>query len=222
LKITDFDLWSNTLSLTPAYTWPNSRLWVPFTYNYTDVGSSKYFTSFNLNPTYLYLYNPKFGVEVGARMGRNYYWFPVFLPEDDRSGRYVGGTLAYYYFLKEQTGYIQARFSYTHDFTSGENWENNSYSMSLSSLYPITPGLRVRGFVDLTLQQYVYDFFNGNPVETNAPRKDKILIAGLEITKDIYKGLEFNAHYYFIRDDSNVSIYDYSRHIVGCQLGYRY
>ena len=160
--------------------------------------------------------------ERGARMGRNYYWFPVFLPEDDRSGRYVGGTLAYYYFLKEQTGYIQARFSYTHDFTSGENWENNSYSISLSSLYPITPGLRVRGFVDVTLQQYVYDFFNGNPVETNAPRKDKILIAGLEITKDIYKGLEFNAHYYFIRDDSNVSIYDYSRHIVGCQLGYRY
>ena len=221
-KISEFDLWSNTFALIPAYTWANSRLWVPFTYNYTDVGSSKYFTSFNLNPTYLHLYNPNWGVEVGMRMGRNYYWFPVFLAEDDRSGRYIGGTLAYYYFLKNQTGYVQARFSYTHDFTFGNNWENNSYSLSLSTLYPINPGLRVRGFVDLTLQDYVFEFFNGNPFEQNPPRRDKILIAGVEATKDIWKGLEFNLHYYFIRDNSNVSIYNYSRHLVGCQLGYRY
>lgn len=222
LKITEFDLWSNTFSLIPAYTWPNSRFWMPFTYNYTDVGSSKYFTSFNLYPTYLHLYNNNVGIEVGMRMGRNYYWFPVFLGEDDRSGRYIGGTLAYYYFIKNQTGYFQARFSYTHDFTAGSNWENNSYTAGLSALYPINSGLKVRGFVDFSLQQYVFDFFNGNPLETNPPRRDRILIAGVEITKDIYKGLEFNAHYYFIRDNSNVSIYDYSRHIVGCQVGYRY
>ena len=161
-------------------------------------------------------------MEVVLSLGRNYYWFPVFLSQDDRSGRYVGGSLAYYYFIKNQTGYFQARFSYTHDFTAGSNWENNSYSLGLSSLYPINSGLRVRGFVDLTLQDYVHDFFNGNPFDMNPPRRDRILITGLEITKDIYKGLEFNAHYYFIRDNSNVSIYNYSRHIVGCQFAYRY
>jgi tetratricopeptide (TPR) repeat protein len=221
-KISELDLWSNTLGLVPAYTWPNSRFWMPFTYNYTDVGSSKYFTSFNLSPTYLHLYNDNVGVEVGLNMGRNYYWFPIFLQEDDRSGRYIGGSLAYYYFIKNQTGYFQARFSYTHDFTAGSNWENNSYSVGLSSLYPINPGLRFRGFVDLTLQQYLNKFFNGNPLEVNPPRRDKILVAGVEATKDIYKGLEFNVHYYYIRDNSSIPIYNYSRHIVGCQLGYRY
>ncbi len=221
-KISEFDLWSNTFSLIPAYTWPNGRFWMPFSYNYTDVGSSKYFTSFNLTPTYLHLYNPNVGVEVGLSLGRNYYWFPVFLSQDDRSGRYVGGSLAYYYFIKNQTGYFQARFSYSHDFTAGSNWENNSYSLGLSTLYPINTGLRVRGFVDLTLQDYINQFFNGNPFDIQSPRRDRILITGLEITKDIYKGLEFNAHYYFIRDNSNVNIYNYSRHIVGCQFAYRY
>jgi len=28
--------------------------------------------------------------------------------------------------------------------------------------------------------------------------------------------------YYYARDDSNIPLYNYVRHLVGCQLGYRY
>ena len=221
-KIGSYDLWSNTVGLTPAYTWPNSRLWVPFVFNYSDVGSSKYFTSYNLNPTYLYLITSKVGVEAGLRLARNYYWFPVFLPQDDRSGRAIAGSLALYYFLKNQEGYLQARFSYSHDFTSGSNWENNNYLLSLSALYPVTKGLRLRAFADLNFQPYLYNWYNGNPAESNPKRHDTIFIGGVEATQRIYKGLEFNVHYYYIRDKSNISLYNYSRHLVGCQVGYRY
>ena len=36
------------------------------------------------------------------------------------------------------------------------------------------------------------------------------------------KGFDFNVHYFFTRDNSNTNIYNYSRNIVRCQLGYRY
>jgi hypothetical protein len=42
------------------------------------------------------------------------------------------------------------------------------------------------------------------------------------VTYNIWKGLDFNAHYFFTRANSNTAIYNYSRHIVGIQLGYRY
>lgn len=219
-RLTKFDLLSHTWGLVPSYQTENSKLWLPFNYAYSDVENDKYYTAFTVNPTYLYLLTPKVGLEVGTRLARRYYWFPLSIPQDDRSGRMLGGSMGLYYFLKNQEGYLQARASYEHDFTSGSNWSSNSYRLFLMALYPVTPKFKVSTFVDLILQPYNHYFYDG--VTYGPKRHDKILIYGAQATYDIYKGLEFNVHYYYVRDDSNTAIYDYDRHIVGCQLGYRY
>lgn len=221
-RLTRFDLWSNTVGLMPTYTWTNSRFWLPFAYNYTDVGADKYYTSFTVGPSYLYLFTPKWGMEGSLRLARRYYWFPVNLPQDDRSGRNIAASLAGYYFFKNQKGFLQLRFTYEHDFTAGDNWDSNTYCLTLAALYPITDRFRVRGFLDLAFQPYVHRFFNGNPRAVNPARDDRILTLGVEATYTVWKGLEVNAHYYFVRDDSNIALYDYRRHILGGQLGWRY
>jgi Flp pilus assembly protein TadD len=221
-RLTKFDMWSNTLGLTPMYTWTNSRLWLPFTFNYTDVEADKYYTAYTLTPSYLHLIGQNWGVEGNLRLARQYYWFPTLIPEDDRSGRNIAASLAGYYFFKNQQGFIQLRFTYEHFFTSGSNWENNTYRLGLSALYPVTDKFKVRGFVDLAFQPYTNNFFNGNPAVTNPKRDDTIFMLGVEGAYNIWKGLEISAHYYYIRDDSNVALYDYTRHIMGGQLGYRY
>ena len=48
------------------------------------------------------------------------------------------------------------------------------------------------------------------------------MIFGMQGTYEFLKGLEFGIHWYYIRDDSNIALYDYSRYIVGCQFAYRY
>jgi len=221
-RLPHYDLLSHVVGLTPSYSWANSRLWLPFAFNYTDVGSDKYYTAFTLNPGYLYLLTPKIGVELGMQVARKYYWLPVFLPEDDRSGRSLGGSLAFYYFLKKQEGYFMARFRYDKDFASGTNWESSFYSLMLAVLYPVTEGFKVRSFVELAVQPFDHAWTRGAWWETWPHRHDKLLIFGMEITQRIYKGLELNLHYYYARDNSNLALYDYRRHIMGCQLGYRY
>lgn len=221
-RVTGFDLMSHSVGLTPSYTFKNSRLWVPFFFNYTDVQSDKYYTGFDLNPTYLHLVTPKVGVETAVHLVRKYYWTPISIPQDDRSGRTVGGSLGLFYFLKQQQGYLMARFHLEHDYASGANWSNTSYRLLLASLYPVTDKLKFIAFLDLMLQPYDNAFYSGDPTVINPNRFDKVLTTGAQVTYEFYKGIEGNVHYYFVRDQSNIPLYNYSRHLVGVQLAYRY
>ena len=218
--LSSFNVMSQYVGAIPTYSYKAGRVWMPVSYNYVDVASAKYFTGFLATPTWLHLFNEHFGVETTARYARRYYWTPLSLPQDDRSGKDLGGSLGAYYFFKNQKGFLQARLSYDHDATIGSNWTSDSYRLLLSVLYPITEKLKANAFLDLSLQPYEHQFFTGQGFEDK--RFDKILITGLQLTYQLPKGFDFNVHYFFTRDNSNINIYNYSRNIVGCQLGYRY
>jgi tetratricopeptide (TPR) repeat protein len=221
-RLTKFDTVSNTAGLSPIYTWEKGRLYLPFNFNYTDVENDKYYTAYYFTPTYLHMLTPKVALEFGGRVARQYYWIPLAFPQDDRSGRVLGSSLGLYYFFKNQEGYLLARGSYEHNFASGDNWSSNSYRLYLAGLYPVTSRLKASLFLDFLLQPYVNDFMASPQLFRGSPRNDQILIVGAQATYTIYKGLEANIHYYFVRDASNVALYDYDRHILGAQLGYRY
>ncbi|MCX5889478.1 MAG: tetratricopeptide repeat protein [Deltaproteobacteria bacterium] len=215
-----FDIMSHYVGAIPTYTYKSGRVWLPASYNYVDVASDKYFTGFLANPTWLHLFTENVGVETTARFARRYYWTPLSFAQDDRSGKDVGGSLGAYYFIQNQKGYLQARLSFDHDATTGSNWDSDSYRLLLAALYPITDKLKANAFVDLSVQPYEHLFFNGAGLENK--RFDKILVTGLQFTYQLPKGFDFNVHYFFTRDNSNTALYTYSRHIVGCQIGYRY
>jgi len=227
-RLTNFDAQSHAASLAPAYSAGNSRVWLPLSFTYMDVQSDKYFVGYRAAPTYLYLLTPALALEAGGKVEKKYYW-PVgglpgtfTLPQDDRTALSPGGSVGLYYFFQQQQGCLQARASYEHDFAKGSNWDSSGYRLFLSALYPVAPRLKVNVFLDLLLQPFDNRFFDGNPFHQNPKREDKVLISGVQATYNIYRGLDFNVHYYFARDDSNIPLYNYVRHIVGCQLGYRY
>jgi tetratricopeptide (TPR) repeat protein len=229
-RISSFDMMSHFAGVVPTYSYKSGRIWLPLNYNYVDVQSDKYFTGFLANPTWLHLLNEHFGVEGTARFNRQYYWTPISLPQDDRNGKDLGGSVGCYYFFKKQTGFLQARFSYDHNFTVGTNWDSSSYRLLLAALYPVTEKLKINAFVDLNLQPFDNFFINGETVDNIAgnplirfpQRYDKTIITGLQITYNLWKTLDCNVHYFYSRDDSNTSLYNYTRHIVGAQLAYRY
>lgn len=228
--LTAFDVMSHYVGLIPTYGFPTGRLWVPLSFNYADVQSDKYYTGYMVAPTYLYMFGEHWGVQTGGQFNRKYYWTPVFFPQDDRSAKNLGANLGLFYFFNKQKGFLQARVSYEHDFTSGSNWDSSTYRLLLACLYPATDKLRFNVFLDMFLQPYNNTFFNGvtfgnfigAPLVPNPWRNDQVLIFGAQIIYEIFKGLDFNVHYYGIRDKSNISIYNYERHIFGLQLGYRY
>ncbi len=225
-----YDIMSHFLGLTPTYSFKNGRFWLPFSYTYMDLQSDKYFTGFLLTPTYLHLFTEHVGLEVGGRYNRQYYWTPVYFPQDDRSGRVWGGSAGIYYFFKKQTGYLQARFAYQNNTTNGSNWDSASYDLLLSALWPITEKLKCNLFVDLTSQPFAHTFYDGAtvgnvlgaPLVDQPKRYDEILMVGGAATYAFTKRVELNIHLYYIRDKSNIYLYNYHRYIVGGQLAYHY
>jgi tetratricopeptide (TPR) repeat protein len=225
-----FDIMSHLLGVTPTYGFTNGRFWFPFSWTYMDLQSSKYYTGFLLTPTYLHLFTEHVGVEVGAKYNRQYYTFPVFFNQDDRSGKAYGGSLGLYYFFKKQKGFLQARASLEHNNTTGNNWDSTTYRLLLAALWPITDKWKYNIFVDLMNQPFDNVFYNGvtvgnivgAPLVPQPRRHDEILILGMQTTYELLKGLDFGVHWYYIRDNSNINLYNYSRHIVGCQFAYRY
>jgi hypothetical protein len=225
-----YDIMNHFVGLTPTYSFKNGRFWLPLSYTYMDLQSDKYYTGFLVTPTYLHLFTEHVGLELGARYNRQYYWTPVFLNADDRSGKAMGGNAGLYYFFMQQKGFVQARLSYLHNNTTGNNWDSNSYNLLLSALWPITEKFKYNIFLDLTTQPYDNTFFNGAtvgniigaPLIPQPKRFDQILILGMQGTYELVKGLEVGIHWYYIRDNSNVSLYSYHRYIAGGLLSYKY
>jgi len=228
--VSGFDIMNHVVGITPTYSFKNGRFWLPMNYTYMDLQSNKYYTGVVVNPTYLHLVTERLGLEVGARFNRQYYWTPVFFPEDDRSGKAWGGNLGMYYFFNKQKGFFQARIGYLHNNTIGSNWDSSSYNLLLSLLWPITEKFKYNVFLDLTNQPYEHTFFNdatvgniiGAPLIPQPKRYDKIAMLGMQASYEFFKGLEGSIHWYFVRDNSNINLYTYSRHIAGGQLAYRY
>jgi len=228
--VSGFDVMSHFMGLTPTYSFKSGRLWFPVSYTFMDLQSDKYYTAFLVNPTYLHLLNENIGFEVSGKYNRLYYWSPVFFPQDDRSGKLWGGSLGMYYFFKKQKGFLQSRFSYEHTHTTGANWDNSAYRLLLAALWPITDNFKYNIFLDMMIQPYEHPFYNGvtfdniegAPLIPQPKRMDRILIFGMQGTYEFLKGLEFGVHWYYIRDNSNIALYDYNRYIVGCQFAYRY
>jgi tetratricopeptide (TPR) repeat protein len=225
-----YDIMSHFMGITPTYGFQSGRFWLPMNFTYMDLQSDKYYTGFLVTPTYLHMATERLGLEVGAKFNRQYYWTPVFFTQDDRSGKMWGGNVGMYYFFKKQKGFAQARFSYWYNNTTGNNWDSSSYNLYLALLWPITDKFKYNIFLDLTQQPFDNTFYNGAtvgnilgaPLISQPKRRDQILMFGMQGTYELAKGLEAGIHWYFIRDNSNINLYNYSRHIAGGQLAYRY
>lgn len=219
------DTMTHTWTLRPSYSfleYKNLVLYVPFAFNYTDVGSDKYTTTFSLTPNFFHRLSETLGYSLETRLIRNYGWSPQIFPQFyDYSSRAIGGSAGFFYFIGDQGGYLQLRLNYDYVGARGSNNDTSNYSLTMSGEYPVMTDLKVYCYLTLALLPYEHPYYDGT-LTAYPKRLDKSLLFGTTVSYNIYKGLYANLHYYLRRQDSNIGLYDYVTHIMGAQLGYRY
>lgn len=219
-RLTLYDVLSHTFGLTPAWRGEVTTFWLPGRFNYIDLSSDKYWTAFTVTPTVVHMLRPDLALELSFKWARNYYWWFRPVPQEDRTSKNYGGGIGLYYLFKRGQGYLQGRLYYEYQDAAGSNWSNSSFRLLLSALYPFTERFRVNPTLELVYQPFDHQWFDG--VTYNGKRRDKMLIFGLQALYKIFKNLDVNIHYYLIRDDSNIALYDYDRHIFGAMLEFRH
>ncbi len=210
-----YDVLSNTFAIQPSAYFKNGLLTFPIGYNHTLVNDKAYLSS----PTASGVYNHMFGK---SNMGqaflkyqyKDYLWSPS-TPAEDRDGNDLGGGVGWYVFYAKNKGFINAKYSLNKETTDGNNWDYYGNRVTATLLVPVLKKLNVTISGDVFLQNFqnTHTFFN-------VKRHDQVYTLSTLAAYKIYKESELQFQYTFVKDDSNISLYDYNRNIfsVGVQV----
>jgi hypothetical protein len=226
-RLSAYDNLSHNFTLTPTYRFfgGSGQLVGLFNFNYLDIGSDKYKTSYLVMPTYYQMLNRRLMLELGASFERAYYFAPITIQQDDRSAHTYGFNLGMFFFLNDaRTAYIQLRYSPLWNVTAGDNFDGSGHTVLLSGMIPATSELSIRPYISYSYQPYFHTWINAAaPTQNIYPKRvDNWVTGGIQATYKIYKGFYTEAHYNFTVAGSNINFYNYNRHLVGGTVGYRY
>lgn len=216
-----YDTLTNNFAIQPSIYLNNSVLTFPAGYAHTLVNDKAYLS----NPYASGMYNFMAGESNMGQISivyqnEDYLWAPS-SPDENRDGNNLAGSLGWYQFFSNKKGFLNLRYALDKDWTKGDNWEYLGNRVSATLLIP---GSMVRSELDkfnltITGDIFFQDFSKSNSIY-NIHRKDAVYTVSALAAYKICKDAEIQLQYTHVVDNSNVSVYQYTRNIysVGAQI----
>ncbi len=203
-----YDILSNTFAIQPTIYLKDGLLTFPTGYNHLRVNDKYYLSTPSTSGIYNFMVGKSNMGQVYLRYQyRDYIWDPSILDED-RDGNDFGAGVGWYFFFMKNKGFLNLRYGLNKEWTNGNNWEYLGNRVSATILIPAMEKLNLTVSGDVFLQ----NFSNSNSV-FNIYRKDQVYTLSSLIAYKFYKDSEIQLQYTFVKDASNISLYDYNRNI---------
>ncbi|MEN6615626.1 MAG: tetratricopeptide repeat protein [Syntrophorhabdus sp.] len=235
-NLTEYNNMTNTFSIVPGYSFGRFAISMPLTLQYVSLqgvkgnswynelnwwNQTRYLEANSVTPTLRFITTPNSYGEVYFQYMRKKYFDTELHPEpfegEERSGNRLTGGAGWTYTFKESKAFLTLRYFYAADNAIGRNWVNTENHFGVDILYPLIGKLRFQGSVDAAYVKYTYEnnFFG----ET---RRDDIYTFYGALLYGIAKNTDLILQYNYIRNESNISLYDYRREIFGMGVEYRF
>jgi len=204
-----YDTVSNSFIGQPTAYFKQSVLSFPSGWTHTIVNDKAYLSNPSTSAVYNYMVNGTNMAQGFVKYQyKDYLWAPS-LPSENRDGSDLSASAGWYLFYAKQKGFINARYAFNKEWTKGANWEYAGNRATVTALIPVIDKLNVTLSGDI----YVQNFEHTNSVY-QIKRDDTVYTVSALVAYKIYKDLaELQVQYTHIKDDSNISVYDYSRNI---------
>ena len=203
-----YDLVSNTFAGQPSLYFKNGFLTFPFGYNHVLVNDKAYLSSPFASGVYNFMLGSSSMGQVSVKyQHRDYLWTPS-TTDEDRDGNELGAGAGWYLFYAKNRGFLNIRYALNKDWTEGNNWTYLGNRATATVLVPVLDKLNFTVSGDMYLQ----DFENTHTVYI-VRRKDTVWTISALLAYKFYKDSEIQLQYTHILDDSNISIYGYTRNI---------
>lgn len=216
-KITDYNSISQTLSVVPGYSFGKSAVYLPLFYNYVLFDSKGYLSMITARPTVSYIVAPDHIVQASLGYELRDFLYNIPSSAEDRDGNVYYASVGYYRPFAGGKGMFTLKYEYAYDDAQGSNWGNSGNRFNASLLSPVTKDLSVIINGDVFIQDYrnVNSYYG-------IKRKDTTYLAGVALVYEILKGFTLNLQYVYMKDDSNITIYNYDRHLITAGAEYTF
>lgn len=207
-KIGFYNTFTNTATVQPAFYSEESLLALPVGFTYTQVNDRTYLTS----PSAGALYNRVLNASNMAQLFLNYQykdyrWSPS-ASDENRDGSDLAGSIGWFLFYAKNRGFLNLRYTLNEDWTKGNNWEYIGNRGTATLLVPIGDKFRASVTGDIFHQ----NFSNTHSVYSKK-RKDTIYTVSPLLAYKFYKDWEIQLQYSYVKDKSNISVYEYTRNL---------
>lgn len=204
-----YDTLSNTFILQPEMNLKSGgQLSLPIGYNLTRVNDKAYLSSPSIAGVYNQMVgNNNMGQAYLKYAYKDYMWAPT-IADEDRTGNDFGGGVGWYFFFMKNKGFLNLRYGILKEWTEGNNWGNLENDIGATLLVPVLDKLNVTVSGNISLQ----NFDNSNNVY-HVYRHDQVYTVSTLAAYKFYKDSEIQLQYTFVKDSSNISVYDYNRNV---------
>jgi hypothetical protein len=210
-----YDTLSNTFILQPEMNLKSGQLSLPVGYNITRVNDKAYLSSPSVSGVYNQMFgNHNMGQVYMKYAYKDYMWTPS-IEDEDRTGNDFGGGLGWYFFFMKNKGFLNLRYGILKEWTDGNNWGNLENNVSATLLVPVVDKLNVTVSGGISFQN-----FDSSNTIFSVYRHDQIYTVSALAAYKFYKDSEVQMQYTFVKDSSNISVYDYNRNVfsVGVEI----
>lgn len=208
--LTEFDLQSHSLGVTPVWRLGENSLPIGLTYNYVFVDGKKYLSSFSLAPQYSFIPSEGRQASLSARYQKKEFLQPSVNPDEDRDSSEIAAGISWNRLLFEKRGYVNARYEWNSEDAAGGNWSYMGHRLGASVLAPLGDAWKVSLGLDVFRQ-----VFKRNRQDTTETVTAQALYA-LTANADLSVGCSF------VQGDSTLPVYAYTKNTVTVGINARF
>lgn len=206
---------SHTAVVQPSFYYEDSLLSFPVTFNHTLVDERSYLSSPSVSALYNFMVGDTNMGQATLKYGyKNFLWTPS-TPDEDRDSSNLSSSFGWYYFFANKKGFLNLRYALNKEWTEGNNWEYLGNNINATLLVPVSDRLNwtVSGGT------YFKDFSNTHTV-FGTKRDDDVHTVTTMLAYKFHEDNELQFQYTYVKDKSNLSVYEYDRNIfsTGVQL----
>ncbi len=224
------DTISHTISVMPTYNTAKSVLGLLLSYNYLSVDYTKYLESYTINPSYTLVMGGNNIGQVFVRYRRDdqtqHFFekkFGVSLESaENRSADNYGGGLGYFYTFLQGNGLVSLKAEYDYNDADGSNWVYNGEKVSAGLLYPLFGNtLKNKLKANLYGELYNQDYSHVHTTYL-VKRRDDNYTGQASLTYTVLKPVDVSVGYAYIKDDSNIGVFDYRKNLYTMSVEYKF
>lgn len=215
--LNEYDVLSNSSTVTPSYYFERASINCPVGYNYTMVGGHDYLSALSVTPLFNFMIGQSYMAQMYFKYQNKNFLKSTINDDEKRDSNNYGGGSGLFWFFADNKGFLNLRYELSKDDAEGNNWEYFGNRFTSVLLVPLFERFKISASGEVFLQ----DFENTHTVY-GKKRDDDVYTASCMLAYNLVKNMELQLRYTYVKNDSNISVYDYDRNIFSGGIEYKF